>query len=310
MRAIWKGAVSFGLVSIPVSLYVATESKNIAFRQVHVVDGGRIQDKRICSVDGQEVPYTEVAKGYEMPGGAMVILTDDDLASLPVASSKSIEVQEFVPLESIDPIYFDRSYYLEPQRDAVKPYLLLRDALAKYGRVAIGKIALRQREALAVLRVHADVILLNTMLWPDEVREPAFPFLREPPPQVRPQELALAGWLIESHQDPVFDPAKYKDEYREALQALIEAKIAGKEITTLPSGRAGTPAIDLMSALSASVRDGRPRPRARPQPGRGFRDRVGQGRSCQGRIRRGRTRRGRLGLGRGDGGRLQKPGPP
>ena len=253
MRAIWKGAVSFGLVSIPVNLYVATESKNIAFRQVHVVDGGRIQDKRICSVDGKEVPYTEVAKGYEMPGGAMVIVTDDDLASLPVASSKDIEVQEFVPLESIDPIYFDRSYYLEPQRDAVKPYLLLRDALIKYGRVAIGKIALRQREALAVLRVYADVILVNTMLWPDEVREPDFPFLREPPPQVRPQELALAGSLIDSLSNPVFDPAKYKDEYREALQTLIEAKTAGKEITTLPPGSAGASAIDLISALSASV---------------------------------------------------------
>ena len=251
MRAIWKGAVSVGLVSIPVNLYVATESKNIAFRQVHVVDGGRIQDKWICSVDGKEVPYTEVAKGYEMPGGAMVIVTDDDLASLPVASSKNIEVQEFVPLESIDPIYFDRSYYLEPQRDAVKPYLLLRDALVKYGRVAIGKIALRQREALVVLRVYADVILVNTMLWPDEVREPDFPFLREPPPQVRPQE--LTGSLIDSLSDPVFDPTKYKDEYREALQTLIEAKIAGQEVTTLPSENAGAPAIDLMSALSASV---------------------------------------------------------
>ena len=140
------------------------------------------------------MPYTEVAKGYEMPGDAMVILTDDDLASLPVASSKSIEVQEFVPLESIDPIYFDRSYYLEPQRDAVKPYLLLRDALVKYGRVAIGKIALRQREALAVLRVYADVILVNTMLWPDEVREPDFPFLREPPPQVRPPGARPGGF--------------------------------------------------------------------------------------------------------------------
>jgi len=253
MRAIWKGTVSFGLVSIPVNLYVATESKNIAFRQVHVVDGGRIQDKRICLVDGKEVPYTEVAKGYEMPGGAMVILTDDDLASLPVASSKSIEVREFVPLESIDPIYFDRSYYLEPQRDAVKPYLLLRDALVKFGRVAIGKVALRQREALSVLRVYADVILLNTILWPDEVREHDFPFLREPSPQVGPQELALAGSLIDSLSAPVFDPTKYKDEYREALQALIEAKITGREISTLPSESAGGPAIDLVSALSASV---------------------------------------------------------
>jgi DNA end-binding protein Ku len=253
MRAIWKGAVSFGLVSIPVSLYAATETKDIAFHQVHVVDGGRIHDKRICSVDGKEVPYTEVAKGYETPGGEMVILTDDDLASLPVASSKSVEVQEFVPLESIDPIYFDRSYYLEPQNDAVKPYLLLRDALVKYSHVAIAKIALRQRERLAVLRVRADVILLNTMLWPDEVREPDFPFLRQPPPQVRPQELAMAGSLIDSLSDPVFDPTKYKDEYREALQALIEAKIAGREVTTAPAENAGAPTMDLMSALRASV---------------------------------------------------------
>jgi DNA end-binding protein Ku len=253
MRAIWKGAVSFGLVSIPVNLYAATETKDIAFHQVHVVDGGRIQDKRICSVDGKEVPYSEVAKGYETPGGEMVIVTDDDLASLPVASSKSIEVREFIPLESIDPIYFARSYYLEPQKDAIKPYLLLRDALVKYGHVAIAKIALRQRERLAVLRVYADVILLNTMLWPDEVREPDFPFLREPAPQVRPQELALAGSLIDSLSDPVFDPTRYKDEYREALQALIEAKIGGREVTTLPSESAGAPTTDLMSALSASV---------------------------------------------------------
>ena len=168
----------------------------------------------------------------------------------------------------IDPIYFDRSYYLEPQRDAVKPYLLLRDALVKYGRVAIGKIALRQREVLAVLRAYADVILVNTMLWPDEVREPDFPFLREPPPQVRPQELALAGSLIDSLSDPVFDPTKYKDEYREALQTLIEAKIAGQEVTTLPSENAGAPAIDLMSALSASVEaasQGRQRAATQPQ---------------------------------------------
>lgn len=128
MRAIWKGPVSFGLVSIPVNLYPATESKGIAFHQVHVVDHGRIHNKRICSVDGKEVPYTEVAKGYETPGGELVVLTDDDLASLPVASARTIEVLEFVSLQSIDPIYFDQSYYLEPQQSAVKPYQLLRDA--------------------------------------------------------------------------------------------------------------------------------------------------------------------------------------
>ena len=266
MRAMWRGAVSFGLVSIPINLYMATESKNIAFHQVHVDDSGRIQHKRICSVDGKEVPYSQVAKGYEMPDGEMVVLADDDLASLPVASSKTIEVLEFVPLESIDSIYFDRSYYLEPQKAAVKPYLLLRDALVSYGHVAIAKIALRQRESLAVLRVFADVMLLNTMLWPNEVREPDFPFLREPPPQVRPQELALAGSLIDSLSDQVFDPTKYKDEYREALEALIEAKIAGREVATLPSESAGAPAIDLLSALSASVEAANENRQRAPRP--------------------------------------------
>ena len=204
-------------------------------------------------MDGKEVPYTEIAKGYELPGGQMVILTDDDLASLPVSSAKTIEVLEFVPLESIDPIYFDRSYYLEPQRSAVKPYRLLRDALAKYGRVAIAKITLRQRESLAVLRVYADLVLLDTMLWPDEVRQPDFPFLREQPPPLRPQELDLAGSLIDSLSEQVFDPRKYKDEYREALERLIDAKVAGREVTTPPPETTGAPATDLTSALRASV---------------------------------------------------------
>jgi DNA end-binding protein Ku len=272
MRAIWKGTVSFGLVSIPVSLYAATASKDIAFHQVHVADNGRIHNKRICSVDGSEVPYTEIAKGYETPGGELVVLTDDDLASLPVPSARSIEVQEFLPLESIDPIYFDRSYYLEPQQSAVKPYHLLRDALAKYGHVAIGKIALRQRETLAVLRVYADVIVLETMLWPDEVRKPAFPFLGEPPPQVRSEELAMAGSLIDAMSDQTFDPAKYKDEYQQALEALIEAKLAGRQIAQAPAEPAGGPAPDLTSALSASVEAARKDQRRmrKSQPGLGL----------------------------------------
>ncbi|HEY3648517.1 MAG TPA: Ku protein [Streptosporangiaceae bacterium] len=277
MRAIWKGAVSFGLVSIPVSLYPATESKDVAFHQVHVVDNGRIHNKRICSVDGKEVPYTEVAKGYETPGGELVALTDDDLASLPVASTRSLEVLEFVPLQSIDPIYFDRSYYLEPQQSAVKPYHLLRDALVKYGHVAIAKVALRQRESLAVLRVYADVILLETMLWPDEIRAPDFSFLREPPPQVRPEEFALAGSLIDSLSDQVFDPGKYKDEYRQALEALIEAKLAGREIAKTPAERTAASGTDLTSALSASVEAAskdRRRTR-RPRSGSGLRGGTG-----------------------------------
>ncbi|WP_020669832.1 Ku protein [Amycolatopsis nigrescens] len=253
MRTMWKGAVSFGLVTIPIHLYAATENKNVSLRQVHQSDGGRIQYKRFCSSEGVEVPYGEIAKGYELADGEMVVLTDDDLAELPLASSKSIDVLEFVPLESIDPIYFDKTYYLEPQKAATKPYVLLRDSLHKSGHVAIAKVAIRQRESLAVLRVVSDVMVMTTMLWPDEVRTPDFGFLKEDPPQVRPQELTMAGSLIDSLSEPVFEPDKYSDSYREALEALIEAKVAGKETTAPPSAGAKAEVVDLMSALQASV---------------------------------------------------------
>jgi DNA end-binding protein Ku len=255
MRAMWKGSVSFGLVTIPIQLYAATQNNNISMHQVHETDGARIQYKRFCSAEGVEVPYAEIAKGYELDDGEMVILTDGDLADLPLSSSRSIEVLEFVDLEAIDPIYFDRNYYLEPQRDqAAKPYVLLRDALHKSGHVAIAKVALRQRETLAVLRVYADVLVLTTMLWPDEVRAPDFGFLREDAPQLRQQELTMAGSLIDSLTEPVFEPDKYTDSYREALESVIAAKAAGEE-TTKPAPAAaakGEPA-DLMSVLEASV---------------------------------------------------------
>jgi DNA end-binding protein Ku len=248
----WKGAVSFGLVSIPIHLYSATESHNVSFRQVHVADGGRIQYKRVCTVDGEEVPYADIAKGYETAEGDMVVLTDADLNDLPLPTSRGIEVVEFVPLEAIDPICFDRSYYLEPQKPAVKPYVLLRDALHKSGHVAIAQVVLRQREALAVLRVYADVLVLTTMLWPDEVRTPDFPFLREELPQIRPQEMNMAGSLIDSMSDTVFDPDKYQDHYQQALQAVVDAKIAGSEVTKPPPKGDEEP-TDLVSALRASL---------------------------------------------------------
>jgi len=249
----WKGSVSFGLVTIPISLYAATENKNVSLRQVHVTDGGRIQYKRFCTVDGAEVPYADVAKGYETDDGEMVVLTDEDLKDLPLSSSNVIDVLEFVPLEAIDPLHFDRHYYLEPQKSAVKPYVLLRDALHKSGNVAIAKVALRQRETLALLRVHADVMVMTTMLWPDEVRTPDFGFLRDELPQVRPQELSMAGSLIDSLTEPVFDPGKYTDSYREALETVIDAKVAGTK-TTRPKGRgAKSDVVDLMAALEASV---------------------------------------------------------
>ncbi|HWD03012.1 MAG TPA: Ku protein [Amycolatopsis sp.] len=257
MRAMWKGSVSFGLVSIPIQLYAATENKNVALRQVHRADGGRIQYKRFCTVDGEEVPYAEIAKGYELPDGEMVVLTDADLADLPLATQRTIDVLEFVPLESIDPIQFDKTYYLEPQKNAVKPYVVLRDALHKAGHVAIAKVAVRQRESLALLRVVSDVLVMTTMLWPDEVRTPDFPFLREDPPQVRPQEITMAGSLIDSLSEPVFESEKYTDGYREALESVIEAKASGQE--TKKPGAAGAKAdvVDLMAALEASVSEAR-----------------------------------------------------
>ncbi|HEX5510731.1 MAG TPA: Ku protein, partial [Actinomycetales bacterium] len=161
MRAIWKGAVSFGLVNVPVRVYAATGEKDVKFHQVHEEDGGRIRYKRVCSVDGEEVPYAEIAKGYETEDGELVILTDDDMSKLPLTTSREIEVVEFVPAEQVDPILFAKCYYLEPEKTAVKPYALLREALNETDRMAVVKVALRQRETLAVLRVRDDVICLQ-----------------------------------------------------------------------------------------------------------------------------------------------------
>ncbi|GHF88670.1 DNA end-binding protein Ku [Amycolatopsis bartoniae] len=249
----WKGSVSFGLVTIPIQLYAATENKNVSLRQVHESDGGRIQYKRFCSIEGVEVPYAEIAKGYELDDGEMVVLTDEDLDGLPLASSRVIDVLEFVPLEAIDPLHYDRHYYLEPQKAAIKPYVLLRDALQKSQNVAIAKVALRQRESLALLRVHADVLVMTTMLWPDEVRRPDFGFLDDDLPQIRPQELTMAGSLIDSLTEPVFDPDKYTDSYREALEAVIEAKVAGEDTRKPRKKTVKSDVVDLMAALEASV---------------------------------------------------------
>jgi DNA end-binding protein Ku len=252
MRAIWKGAVSFGLVSISVKLYSATEEKDIRFHQVHRTDGGRIRYKRVCSVDGEEVGYDDIAKGYDLGGGEMVVLTDEDFGDLPLSTSRAIDVLEFVPADQVDPILYAKTYYLEPESAATKPYVLLRDALTDSDRVAIVKIALRQREQLATLRVREGVLVLNTMLWPDEVRKPDFNFLDEDV-SVRPPELAMAGSLIDSMAGD-FDPGEYTDNYREALQEVIDAKVEGREVVAPEEPEAApAAAVDLMAALKASV---------------------------------------------------------
>jgi DNA end-binding protein Ku len=259
MHSMWKGAVSFGLVMIPVKLYAATEQKDIAFRQVHREDGGRIRFRRFCSIEEVEVPYEDVAKGYELPGGEIVILTEEDMAELPLPTTKSIEVVQFTPAEQLDPILFNRSYYVEPEPAGVRAYCLLRDALEDSGKIAIAQVALRQRESLAILRVRDDVLVLETLLWPDEVRVPAFGFLDDDI-EVRPQELRMAGSLIES-MTVDFDPDEYHDSYREALQELVNAKVEGREVVQLeaeeqPSGETSSLA-DALRASLAAARGGR-----------------------------------------------------
>jgi len=259
MRAIWKGAVSFGLVNVPVRLFAATQENDIRFHQVHREDGGRIRYKRTCSVCGEEVSYDEIAKGYETSDGQLVILTDEDLDTLPVATNHEIDVVEFVPADQVDPILFARSYYLEPDSRAAKPYALLREALVETERMAIVKVALRQKETLAVLRVRDKTILLQTMLWPDEVRQPDFSVLDEDV-ELRPQELKMAASLVESMAAD-FEPDQFTDSYREAVAELIDAKLERGESATLPGSEEATAGkatgtgevIDLLTALQRSV---------------------------------------------------------
>jgi DNA end-binding protein Ku len=251
VQTIWKGAISFGLVTIPVRLFAATQERDISFHQVHQADGSRIRYRRICEAEGQEVPFSEIAKGYELPDGNTVVLTKEDFANLPLMTTKTIEVLKFVPVEQIDPIYLARSYYLKADSAGEKPYVLLRDALNRSGQVAVVKVALRSREALATLRTRDDILLLQTMLWPDEVRDIA----SVSPPQdvaVRPQEIDMAQSYIETLSGD-FDPSEYGDTYREALDELITAKVAGQELVEPAAKVDEGKVIDLMAALRASV---------------------------------------------------------
>jgi len=252
MHSMWKGAISFGLVMIPVRLYAATEQKDIAFRQVHRVDGGRIRFRRFCSVCNEEVAYEDVAKGYELPTGEIVVLSDEDFADLPLPTTRSIEVLHFAPSEQLDPILFNRSYYVEPEAVGARAYVLLRDALEQSGRIAITQVALRQRESLATLRCRNGVLVLDTLLWPDEVREPDFPFLTQQI-EVRPQELVMASSLIDS-MTVDFDPDAHHDGYREALAQVVDAKVQGRELVAPATLEiTATPAVSLADALKASL---------------------------------------------------------
>ena len=254
MRAIWNGAVSFGLVNVPVRLYAATTNHDIRFHQVHERDGGRIRQKRTCSVCGEEVQYSEIAKGYETDDGQLIMLDDDDLATLPVATGHEIDVVQFVPSDQIDALLLDKSYYLEPESKAVKPYALLREALRETDRMAVVKVALRQRETLALLRVRDNAIVLQTMLWPDEVREPDFETLNTEV-DLRPQEMQMASSLVESLSGE-FEADQFEDEYRQAVADLIEYKRehgGGRPAPAPAAADEGDDMTDLLTALRRSV---------------------------------------------------------
>ena len=252
MRAIWKGAVSFGLVNVPVRLYSATENHDVQFRQVHREDGGRIKYKRTCSIDGEEVAYDDIAKGYETEDGDMVILTDEDFKDLPSKSSKEINVEKFVPTEQIDPMLLDKSYYLEPDKSATKPYVLLREALESEGRMAVVTVSIRTRMTMAVLRVRDGVIVMQTMLWPDEIRSPDFAHVEEAG-EATDKEMAMAKLLIEQLAGD-FEADDYEDDYAIALQALVKAKVEGGEVKA-PAAEAeeSGEVVDLLAALAKSV---------------------------------------------------------
>jgi DNA end-binding protein Ku len=251
-RTMWKGAISFGLVSIPIRLYPATEEKGLKFNQLHDEDHGRIKYQRTCAIDGEEVTFEHIVKGYEYEKDKYVVLTDEDFDAVPVESSRAIEILQFVDLEEIDPIYYKKTYYLIPEEMGVKAYTLLREAMTETGRVGIAKVSFRDKEHLATLRFRDDVFLLETMFWPDEIRAADFDEIEESGKlKVRSQEVQMAESLIENLTSE-FNPGEYKDNYREALLQVVEKKVAGEEIEVIPEAEAPK-VVDLMEALKASV---------------------------------------------------------
>lgn len=255
MRSIWKGAITFGLVNVPVKAYSATEDHDVSLHQVHAADGGRIRYKRTCEIDGEVVDYADIAKAYD-DGERTVVLTDEDIAALPAERSREIDVVEFVPSEQVDPIMFEKAYYLEPDSASVKAYALLRRTLEETERTAIVQFALRQKTRLGALRVRGDVIMLQALLWGDEVRGARFPSLDEKV-TISAKELKMSEALVKSFESD-FEPDRFTDDYQAQLKELIEAKLAkGDSVDTAETfgeqDEGGGEVLDLMEALRRSV---------------------------------------------------------
>ncbi|MGW1004481.1 non-homologous end joining protein Ku [Streptomyces sp. NPDC002520] len=255
MRSIWNGAISFGLVSIPIKLVNATESHAISFRQIHTEDNGRIRYRKVCELEDREVSQSEIGKGYEDADGTIVPITDDDLSHLPIPTARTIEIVAFVPADRIDPLQMDAAYYLAAGgAPAAKPYVLLREALKRSNKVAIAKYALRGRERLGMLRVVGDAIAMHGLLWPDEVRAPEG-VAPDTDVTVRDKELDLADALMDTLGEVDLDDLH--DEYRDALEEVIAAKAAGESPPEAPAPAASGKVLDLMAALEKSVREAR-----------------------------------------------------
>jgi DNA end-binding protein Ku len=263
----WKGVISFGMVSIPVRLYVATESHTASFHQLCAEHMSRIRYRRWCEAGDHEVPYSEIVKGYEVSSDSYVVIEDSDLENLPLPTAHAIEITEFVPENDIQGgLYFKSAYYVEPEEVGRKPYQLLMQALAETQMTAVAKVAFRDREHLCSLQPDGGLLLMNTLHWPDEIRSSdGLKGLNGTDVTLSPRELQMAKSLVQSLAEDSFDPSRYQDDYHRALIAVVEAKVAGAEVVEAPEVEAAPKVMDLMEALRASV-DAAKKQRAEREP--------------------------------------------
>lgn len=253
MKTLWKGAVSFGLVNIPVSMYVATENKDIKFRYLHQECMAPLSYKKVCSKCNKEVKAEEIVRGYELQNGNYVIVKEEDLARIPQENTKTIDILDFVKLEQVDPVYFDKSYYLAPSPGGDKAYTLIVEAMRRTGKIAIAKIMIRSKQSLAAIRVKENYLIMETIFYPDEIRSPAELGTGIALDKLHDNEIKMAVNLIENLSTD-FEPARYEDEYRKALGEMIAAKIAGQDFVIPSTPAPGDNVVDLMEALKASVK--------------------------------------------------------
>jgi DNA end-binding protein Ku len=253
MRTLWKGAVSFGLVNIPIKMYVATEHKDIKFNFLHKECMNPIQYRKFCPHCDREIASEEIVRGYEYQKGSYVVINEEDLERIPLENTKTIDILDFVDLTQVDPIYFDKTYYLEPSQGGEKAYGLLIEAMSQTGKVAIAKVIIRSKQSLAALRIKDQVLIMETIFWPDEIRSPSALNLGVDRSKLHDNEIKMAVSLIENLSTS-FEPAKYQNEYRQALWELIESKIVGKEVVAAAPVADRDNVVDLMEALKASVK--------------------------------------------------------